>query len=86
MDQPKPELYDQLSDPQILVMSDGTLVATVQHTGHYGFRIGSYLYRSIDRGSRWTKVLTLEAADRVRLFEVGGSLYLVSRDAFCPAA
>jgi hypothetical protein len=77
VDRPKPERYDNLHNPQLIVRSDGSLIATVDHGGHYGSVIGSYVYKSTDGGSTWGKLATLYTPHDAGLFEVGGKLYLL---------
>jgi hypothetical protein len=75
--QPAPQRYDALYNPRLIVRADGSLIATVTHVGHYGSVIGTYVYRSTDGGSSWSKVATLFTPNDAGLFEVGGKLYLL---------
>lgn len=70
---PLPERFGALHHPQILVRPDGSLLAYVEHTGHYGSKIGSYVYQSTDRGECWTQVATLYSPASATLFEFQGS-------------
>ena len=77
VDQPTPNYYDNLHNPQLVVRSDGSLIAAVTHGGHYGSIIGTYIYRSTDRGASWSKVATLYTPNDAGLIEVGGKLFLL---------
>jgi hypothetical protein len=77
VDRPARERYDGLAGAQLLIMSDGTYVATVEHQGHYGSRIGTYTFRSSDKGATWSRGPTFKTLHGVSLLEDSGTLYLM---------
>ncbi|HEV8111373.1 MAG TPA: sialidase family protein [Planctomycetota bacterium] len=77
VDRPEPSPWDNLHNAQLIVRSDGSLIAIVEHSGHYGSPLGTYVYKSTDRGSRWSKPATVYTPNDAGLFEAGGTLYLL---------
>ena len=80
VDRPSPQRFDALHHPQILIRPDGSLLACVEHSGHYGTKIGSYVYRSTDRGESWTQLATLYSPASATLFEVQGTPCLLGSE------
>lgn len=77
VDAPPPSRYDNLLSPQILVLADGTYLATYDHSGHYSGAYGTYVCRSADRGATWERVAKVDSARSVTLFELEGRLYML---------
>ena len=78
IDGPEPHRYDDLlSAPHLVVLEDGTYVASFEHAGHYNANLGTYVCRSIDRGRTWVRVAKLDGPRNSSLFYVGDRLYLM---------
>jgi hypothetical protein len=77
IDRPKPALYDALVNAQLQVMVDGTYVAALEQIGHYGSHIGTFVYRSTDKGASWASTARLDAPSAISLLENAGALYLL---------
>jgi len=72
--------WDNLQNPQLLVASDGSYVISVEHSGHYSSQIGTYVYRSTDRGTTWAHQASLRVPRHNSLFEAGRALHLIGID------
>jgi hypothetical protein len=72
-----PDIF--ISDPEILVLSNGTYVAAHAVSGWLSGASSSgmtSLFRSTDRGTTWTTIGTYSGITRGSLFELNGVVYL----------
>ncbi len=76
--QTTPEVF--ISDPEIVVLSDGSYVASHALAGRESDSDTSGItsvFRSTDQGATWTQTATINGLLRGSLFEHGGALYLL---------
>ena len=69
-----------LSCPCILVLADGSYLASLGYLGHGSRASDSYTFRSIDRGESWQPVGEVRGQIWSSLFEHDGDLYLFGTD------
>jgi hypothetical protein len=61
----------------LVVMKDGTLIASVERVRHNDAHLGSSLCRSTDKGAHWVRITPGPALEGASLFDDDGTLYLM---------
>jgi len=69
-----------IGSPSIVVLPDGTYVASHDVPIKGGTTNVTYVFRSDDRGATWQKVSTLNGICYGSLFAKGGALYIIGRN------
>lgn len=64
-----------VGSPSIVVMPDGTYIASHDYFGH--FLSDTFVYRSDDKGLTWERISTLKTLTWATLFNKGKELYLI---------
>lgn len=76
---PPRERYDGVYRPNIAKLGERVLLATYQHTSHYG-SYGTHVLRSEDGGATWQHAALVPAARSVELFVASDTAYMLSFD------
>lgn len=66
--------------PSIVVLSDGTYIASHSHFGPQAANTDSWIYRSTDRGATWLQVAALKGQIWSNLFTHRDALYIMGTD------